>query len=1181
MADMQIAMRLSLADLASAPLAQFMEKLQGLTALADKVSASFKKLGTGATSFGRSASAAGQGTVKITETLSTLAQRLGGLEAKLGAVVESFTLLGRSAVTSAAGMRAGTEAMEGATLAAGRFQSKIGDVSSSLKGMAELWAAFKIEHGLTKSFEAASDMQSQMAQMRLAGFTQDQAEFARASANRLAQQNPQVSSLDAMEAYRALILGTGQDNEKLITDVLPRLLQNAVAVQYVTHDSIRDIVTNMATLAEVRGLTGSSAGFMQASDLATRIVEASQGRMDLVKQEQVLRQYKYGGAQLATDQGITSGLAFGEQLINTGGGGGGGGRGVSQAGTAMTQVLKTLIGGKINKVTFELLEQMGMIDSGSAVGKTTTTSLNSLIKIKGSQQGIRDPFGWLQDVLAPAMVAYVEKRPKMYGDISTEAGLQEALARLSIQLFGPTGGVNVGNLAFTAANPQTAGRIAAMRERTAQSAAGQQAQDVVTQTSIANVTAFHAALETLETNFGATFLPLVTDAIKAFTELLKFLNELTTAWPKMTSVIAAAAGALGLFLGVKGFMTLVGKLGTVAEWFGIVGKAAKGAAVANAEAAVATNASWATAAKGVIATLARMAAAFLATFTLGYIVRNVEVAGKSIQSYLEELLLSLAAQFDWFFTRIHTGFAKVMKSAYNMVAKFYDFPGMRWASKINRKFAEHYSNEEKQAIQGYQSRDQARADMFAYEEEHPTLEKGATDYMHEALVKLGILSPDAPPPAPNGADDPQMDALKKLLAQANKIDVAPAGMPSAGGGGGSGSGRRRGRADTDAQDAQQAAKDDLQKQALKELQDNAKELKEALAALHADDKDSPDAILKKFAQFAAIAKRNGMGDAAAQLQALGEKKANEAGYDTQMEALRKLQEQLRAQEELIAARVKVGSLTKSQGENQDIALQLQMAPGMERVAEAAQKYADALKDPTLIANLQTQIEKIKDMGHQMSELQKSIEDTFQHGFESFFQNLMLGKQSWKKMLAELNNEILSGINQAISKQLSEQLTSMLFGNNNQTGQAGAQGGAVGGGILSWFSSLFGNGGMAQTQGAPQQNGAGMGGMASGISSIFSTIFNGIGNALGSLFGIPSFDVGSNYIPHDMVAQIHKGEAIIPAGTADLMRGGGLGGHTINLSINAMDSQSVLGAMDGVKRELAMMLGAASANYNLR
>ena len=29
-------------------------------------------------------------------------------------------------------------------------------------------------------------------------------------------------------------------------------------------------------------------------------------------------------------------------------------------------------------------------------------------------------------------------------------------------------------------------------------------------------------------------------------------------------------------------------------------------------------------------------------------------------------------------------------------------------------------------------------------------------------------------------------------------------------------------------------------------------------------------------------------------------------------------------------------------------------------------------------------------------------------------------------------------------------------------------------------------------------------------------------------GIPSFDVGTNYVPRDMIAQIHEGERIIPA-----------------------------------------------------
>ena len=43
--------------------------------------------------------------------------------------------------------------------------------------------------------------------------------------------------------------------------------------------------------------------------------------------------------------------------------------------------------------------------------------------------------------------------------------------------------------------------------------------------------------------------------------------------------------------------------------------------------------------------------------------------------------------------------------------------------------------------------------------------------------------------------------------------------------------------------------------------------------------------------------------------------------------------------------------------------------------------------------------------------------------------------------------------------------------------------------------------------------------------------SGIVNAVGSLISkfIPSFDVGTNYVPQDMLAYVHKGEAIIPAG----------------------------------------------------
>jgi hypothetical protein len=43
---------------------------------------------------------------------------------------------------------------------------------------------------------------------------------------------------------------------------------------------------------------------------------------------------------------------------------------------------------------------------------------------------------------------------------------------------------------------------------------------------------------------------------------------------------------------------------------------------------------------------------------------------------------------------------------------------------------------------------------------------------------------------------------------------------------------------------------------------------------------------------------------------------------------------------------------------------------------------------------------------------------------------------------------------------------------------------------------------------------------------------GIGNWFSNLF---SFDVGTDRVPHDMIAQIHKGEMIVPAYDAERLR----------------------------------------------
>lgn len=66
----------------------------------------------------------------------------------------------------------------------------------------------------------------------------------------------------------------------------------------------------------------------------------------------------------------------------------------------------------------------------------------------------------------------------------------------------------------------------------------------------------------------------------------------------------------------------------------------------------------------------------------------------------------------------------------------------------------------------------------------------------------------------------------------------------------------------------------------------------------------------------------------------------------------------------------------------------------------------------------------------------------------------------------------------------------------------------------------------------------------------SSFFSGIADLFTGI--LPSFAVGTNYVPYDMTANIHKGEMIIPASEAAALRsgkGGGSGNVTVNVINN--------------------------------
>lgn len=69
----------------------------------------------------------------------------------------------------------------------------------------------------------------------------------------------------------------------------------------------------------------------------------------------------------------------------------------------------------------------------------------------------------------------------------------------------------------------------------------------------------------------------------------------------------------------------------------------------------------------------------------------------------------------------------------------------------------------------------------------------------------------------------------------------------------------------------------------------------------------------------------------------------------------------------------------------------------------------------------------------------------------------------------------------------------------------------------------------------------------------------------SNFSLPSFDVGTNNVPRDMIAQVHKGEMIVPAYDANKMRNGGMGGglsvtiiNNAGAQVSAQESQGANG-----------------------
>lgn len=188
---------------------------------------------------------------------------------------------------------------------------------------------------------------------------------------------------------------------------------------------------------------------------------------------------------------------------------------------------------------------------------------------------------------------------------------------------------------------------------------------------------------------------------------------------------------------------------------------------------------------------------------------------------------------------------------------------------------------------------------------------------------------------------------------------------------------------------------------------------------------------------------------------------------------------------------------------------------------------------------------------------QTIENDFTKAFSSFADGTKTAKSAFTQFLTEID----SMLTQLVAKQLFQQLFQ-----TNVGGMGSAQ--SL---LTSGLGMLFGGFG----QGA--FSGAGAFGFSSGLAGSTDAVMAGMGAASGgsegmsALMGLASFAVGTPYVPHDMVAQIHQGEAIVPAHLNSPFSGGNVSVSNQFVLPNGVDlrTQSQIASMAGGAISVAM------------
>lgn len=467
------------------------------------------------------------------------------------------------------GTAQGTRGLNNMALAARNLRNSLRGVDSSLKSMAELWGALKIEHFGKGAYHDASNFQQGYMQLRGQGLSDTEAKNEMRNSLNTPDRIRYVSPQEAIDARVGAIGGVAHYNPGMINATVDHATRNAKNLQAMYPDigDLKDVVRNLYGIAEMRMQTNDPAAMMKTFDLAMQAVEATGGKIKIGDIETMMRQMKLGASTIS-DDGLRNLIALADQA-KVSGGDAGGGRGVATVGTAYNTLQAYAAGRRMPHRAEQLLIGAGMVDRGTVGMAGVKTSEQRHGPFKDAEMVSTNMVGWVQK-FAPNIVAYIKAHKGEFAPKDANLNDQKTMEAAIQSWAAQTGMASTAvGLISAAASPRSGARIQQQAHQSKSAPTSDALDKLQEGTSANNVQEFTAAWNRLKIVLGAELLPVVTLVVKAVTNLVNTLAVLfqgssSTAW---AAIITTAF--LGVKLAVAGVKGMFGLLGPVLKLVGV------------------------------------------------------------------------------------------------------------------------------------------------------------------------------------------------------------------------------------------------------------------------------------------------------------------------------------------------------------------------------------------------------------------------------------------------------------------------------------------------------------------------------------------------------------------------------------------------------------------------------------